>query len=417
MNAMRLSRRAVLGSTATVVAAAALPTDLAHAAAPVVGFTLNASVLDGGEQVVSLTLDAHALGPIDPASLTTETFSVHAKAESPFELPQGWIIFNLFEGQREVTGVSIDNKRRIVIDLHHGEGVPGGGTLGYIPQGGSNVQLDLTYTLTLNSPIRLRNGRQISDVTFVQGALSSPEVDQFIHGASSGGMKYRLFTASPGGSGNRGRSAAGNRKALVVWLHGGGEGGRIPGYYTNETQLRANRGALGFMTPEAQHSFGGAYVLAPQSPTYWLSGEYTLAVKQLIDEVVAQYRIDPKRVHVVGCSNGGYMAMELAQAYPETYASSVPICPSISPFSDEEILRLRSTPTWFVHALTDPTLNAIDNSVKAHEMIGNSILSLYPDVTWNGYTFNGHWSWIYVARNDPMHEGTRIWDWMAAQSR
>ncbi len=33
----------------------------------------------------------------------------------------------------------------------------------------------------------------------------------------------------------------------------------------------------------------------------------------------------------------------------------------------------------------------------------------------NGYQFPGHWSWIYVARNDPATHGTRIWQWMARQ--
>jgi hypothetical protein len=27
----------------------------------------------------------------------------------------------------------------------------------------------------------------------------------------------------------------------------------------------------------------------------------------------------------------------------------------------------------------------------------------------------GHWSWIYVARNDPQHHGQHIWQWMASK--
>jgi hypothetical protein len=27
----------------------------------------------------------------------------------------------------------------------------------------------------------------------------------------------------------------------------------------------------------------------------------------------------------------------------------------------------------------------------------------------------GNWSWIYVARNDPSHRGTDIWQWMSRQ--
>jgi hypothetical protein len=55
--------------------------------------------------------------------------------------------------------------------------------------------------------------------------------------------------------------------------------------------------------------------------------------------------------------------------------------------------------------------------VRFHELIEGSLLSLYPTVEWDGVEYPGHWSWIYVARNDPEQEGVRLWDWMAAQDR
>jgi hypothetical protein len=57
-----------------------------HHPAHGVRFTLNAEVLDGGEQVTSITLLTGRLGPIDPRSLTTDTFRVHAKATSPIPI-------------------------------------------------------------------------------------------------------------------------------------------------------------------------------------------------------------------------------------------------------------------------------------------------------------------------------------------
>src|SRR3954453_22697908 len=47
-----------------------------------VRFTLDAQVLDGGEQVTSITLHTARLGRIDPPRLTTGTFKVPAKATS-----------------------------------------------------------------------------------------------------------------------------------------------------------------------------------------------------------------------------------------------------------------------------------------------------------------------------------------------
>ncbi len=153
-----LSRRILLGSAAGLAAAATLPAGLAQAAprTATVPFVLTAEVLDGGEQVIALTLDAHALGPIDASSITTATFTVHALAESPLVIPDGEMIFNLFDGERRVTEVSIDQKRQIVLTLEHGESVAGGATLGYLLKAGRNVQLDLTYTITVATPIRLR---------------------------------------------------------------------------------------------------------------------------------------------------------------------------------------------------------------------------------------------------------------------
>src|SRR5664279_6619482 len=91
------TRRGLLIGSATV-AAVALSPEIAQAnptpSSRTVRFTLNATVLDGGEQVTSLTLDTSDVGPIDPASLTTGTFKVHVKATSPWPVPAGDLIFS-----------------------------------------------------------------------------------------------------------------------------------------------------------------------------------------------------------------------------------------------------------------------------------------------------------------------------------
>jgi hypothetical protein len=55
------------------------------------------------------------------------------------------------------------------------------------------------------------------------------------------------------------------------------------------------------------------------------------------------------------------------------------------------------------------------NTIHAHDLIPGSLMTLYDHVIWNGHQFNGHWSWIYVARNDPTINGTHVWQWMANQ--
>jgi predicted peptidase len=403
--------------TGAAAAGAFLP-GVAHARHPRGGgvrFTLDATVLDGGEQVTSITLHTARLGPIDPASVTAGTFKVHAKATSPISIAAGDQIFSEYDLDRPVTAARVDHWGNIVLELAYGEGQVGGGTLGYIAGKGRNVVLDLVYTITQTTPIVLRNRRPVTIARFVQGALSDPEVDAFSYHVSRSGMNYRLY--SPG----RGRG----RRPLVVWLHGGGEGGLLEaGYYDNETPLRANRGALGFATEQAQQIFGGAYVVAPQCPSYWIEDgpRFAPLIREIVDDLVRRCRIDRERVYLAGCSNGGYMTMEMTSTYRDLFAAAVPICgvveslePGGPPLLTDAELQAIGTPTWLVASRDDPVVPVEANTLHAHALIPGSVLSLYDHVIWNGYQFNGHWSWIYVARNDPAVNGTHIWQWMAAQ--
>lgn len=408
-----------LSAGAGAAAGLALP-GAANAAGQVAGgvrFRLNAEVLDGGEQVTSLTLDTARLGPIDPAGLTTGTFSVHAKATSPIPLAPDDLIFSEYDLDRPVTAAGLDRQGNIVLELSTAEGQVGGGTLGYILSRARNVQLDLVYTITQNAPIVLRHHRPVTISKFLQGKLSNPEVDAFTYHTSRSGMKYRLY--SPAG--------ARGRRPLIVWLHGGGEGASLPdNYYDNETTLRANRGALGFATEEAQRIFSGAYVVAPQSTSFWIEDGPGFAphILEIIREVSRRHPIDRERILVAGASNGGYMSIELTTIYPGLFAASVPICGVVGQFTpggpplvtDAELARIH-TPTWLVASLDDTTVPPQANTVHAHDLIPRSLMTLYDNVTWNGHRFNGHWSWIYVARNDPSIDGTRIWQWMARQRR
>jgi predicted peptidase len=416
-----ISRRTILAAGAGAAAGLSLPGVAARAAGHPgsrVGFTLNAEVLDGGEQVVSLTLDTARLGSIDPASLTTGTFSVHAKATSPIPLAPGDLIFSEYDLDRPVTAARLDRRGNIVLELSYAEGQVGGGTLGYIVSRGRNVRLDLVYTITQNAPIRLRNRRPVTIERFVQGRLVNPEVDAFSYHVSGSGMKYRLY--SPAG---RGRG----RRPLVVWLHGGGEGASLPdNYYDNETTLRANRGALGFATAPAQRIFSGAYVVAPQSTSFWLEDgpRFAPLIREIVGDVARRHSVDRDRIYVAGCSNGGYMSMKMTAVYGDLFAASVPICgvvTSLQPggppvLTDAELAGI-DTPTWLVTSLDDPVVPPQPNTVHAHDLIPDSLMTLYEHVIWNGYQFNGHWSWIYVARNDPSIDGTHIWPWMARQRR
>jgi hypothetical protein len=103
---------------------------------------------------------------------------------------------------------------------------------------------------------------------------------------------------------------------LVIWLHGGGEGG-----VDVSITLLGNE-VVSLIRPEIQSHFtteggaGGAYVLSIQCPTMWMGtskgfghGEYPSlyadVLKSCIDEFVSQHPdVDTNRIYLGGCSNG-----------------------------------------------------------------------------------------------------------------
>lgn len=375
-------------------------------------FTLNAKVLDGGQQIVSLTVDTSRLGVV-ASSLSTSTFSVHAKGTNPYGSLDPSTVFGTFDVDRTVTGVQLDRHGRIVVTLASGFGVEGASTFAWANSESRNIMLDLDYTVTQNKPIKLRGGKSVTLSSLIQGRVVDPEVDAFGHGRAAG-LLYRLYKPD----------TRHGKRPLIVWLHGGGEGGWDEAY-NNDLPLIANRGALGFITPTAQRIFGGAYVLTPQATDFWLNDPargYSAKLKKLIDHVVKHNRIDPKRIYVVGASNGGYMAPQLAIDNPGYFAAVVPICPVVvfgetTMLTDAELAKLRRTPTWVVQARSDQVVPFEANGKHIYDVVGNALLSAYDDVTWDGVTYDSHWSWIYVARNDPSTaKGLHIWQWMAKQS-
>lgn len=386
---------------------------LAQAAPPSTSFELNGRVIDGGQQVVSLTLETSKYH-INPSSLDVNTFQVHATGANPYTSLDPSTVFGTYDTDRTVTGVSLDGDGDIVIDLRSGEDAPGAFTFAWANSVGRNIMLDLTYTITQRRPVQAE-GRDLTFAGFEQGGVVDPEVDAFTAGESQSGLTYRLFTPANAGSPQP--------RPLIVWLHGGGEGGWAQAQ-NNDLPLIANRGALGFTTKKAQQIFRGAYVVAPQATDYWMNDKamnYTPRLKSLIDEVVAANNIDASRVYVVGASNGGYETLALAATYPDYFAAAVPTCPGVlagALITDDQLVAMRSTPTWIVQSKNDPVLPFVSNGLYAYNHIGNALMSAYDEVVWGGHTFSGHWSWIYVAHNDPTNaSGQHLYQWMADQHR
>jgi len=241
---------------------------------------------------------------------------------------------------------------------------------------------------------------------------------------------------------------------LIVWLHGGGEGGTDP-----TIPLAANK-SVNFASEEIQDIYGGAYVLVPQTPTRWMhpganegdfehlppdSGEngrpytskYTKALMNLIDNYVkSNMGIDRDRIYVGGCSNGGFMTVRLGIDYPDYFAALYPVCHGMTYdyLTDRDINKLVDQNIWFVSAATDSILPAPSYTIPLYDRLikegAQNVHLSYPErvvdtsgkyVDENGrpYEYNGHWSWIYVYNNDLSNEingkTTYLQNWLAKQ--
>jgi predicted peptidase len=153
------------------------------------------------------------------------------------------------------------------------------------------------------------------------------------------------------------------KSPLIIWLHGGGEGGVDPAI-----PLVANK-AANYASDEIQPIFGGAYVLVPQSPTRWMdSGEgttrgetddiYFEAVKALIEDFISEHpNVDRNRIYVGGCSNGAYLTFKLIIEYPDFFAAAFPsaLAYRAANVTDAQIERIKNVPIWFIHSKDDGT--------------------------------------------------------------
>lgn len=81
---------------------------------------------------------------------------------------------------------------------------------------------------------------------------------------------------------------------------------------------------------------------------------------EMIDAYVkANDDIDPNRVIIGGCSNGGYMTMEMVLKHPTYFAAAFPICEAFQDqyITDDQINAIKDMPIWFTYAKNDGTVD------------------------------------------------------------
>ncbi len=232
------------------------------------------------------------------------------------------------------------------------------------------------------------------------------------------------------------------KNPLIIWLHGMGEGGTDP-----TIPISGNK-ACNFASKEIQNYFGGAYVLAPQTPTFWMEGtsggfgdgtsKYEKSLMALIKDYVSKHGdIDANKIYIGGDSNGGNMTMLMVRDYGSYFAAAMPTCEALkdSLITDEQINKMKNTPIWFTAAKSDflvpvdqYTKATYDRLIKAGAKDAQMSLfdkvvdttGLYKNKDGAPYEYFGHFSWIYVYNNKCVAningKATTMMEWLAVQS-
>jgi predicted peptidase len=186
---------------------------------------------------------------------------------------------------------------------------------------------------------------------------------------------------------------AGKRWPLILFLHGAGERG------TNIWKV-ATHGPPKQVATMRDFPF---IVVSPQCPEGQIWSRDVLL--GLLDEVMAKYPVDKKRVYLTGLSMGGYGTWDLGLAHPERFAAIVPICGGgqtilVLLSSRDKASALKSLGVWAFHGGKDPVVpleesqRMVDALKKAR--VEDVQLTVYPEA--------GHDSWTETYKNPKLYE-------------
>lgn len=188
---------------------------------------------------------------------------------------------------------------------------------------------------------------------------------------------------------------------VILFLHGAGEtksdknkgGGKMPVEVGIGPAIKKQEKTFPFITviPRAEN-FG-----------WQANGANAKRALAMLDDVMKEYKTDPKRVYLTGLSMGGMGTWSIAMAHPERWAAIVPICGRGDVKTADKI---KDLPCWCFHGDADTSVN-VSGSRDMIEAIkkagGNPKYTEYPKV--------GHNSW------DRAYGTAELWTWLLEQKK
>ena len=308
-------------------------------------------------------------------------------------------------------------------------------------------------SITLNGELKTTDHQVVTSLNVAEkidlegDGKICPEINQFTSDtfkATNGDvLPYASFTPEKDDKKN----------ALVVWLHGAGEGGTNP-----EIAYLGNK-VTSLISDEFQSNFQGAYVLVPQCPEGYgwpvdKDGNYTSGATpskwreslfELIDNyVTSRPDIDANRIIIGGCSNGGNMVYDMVLSHMGYFAAAFPMCHEfdINTVTDEQLNYLKTFPVWSTYTLGDSSsykgsipivekmkeigatnfhYSQFDNaSHVTGRFFGDPSDPTILDTTGTSkipLQYDGHWAWTLFFENQCKDGDLTAWKWLSMQTK
>lgn len=314
----------------------------------------------------------------------------------------------------DLQGEPLSSGSCIALELQYGPDSPLSAGVSAVT--GQNIFVKMRFCITQTRELQGKTSAITGLIYDFPLENRSPDVEGFRNVLSSDGELLNYGWFSP-------RECAPGPRPLLIWLHGAGEGG------TDPTVAYAANKVTNLASPRIQKLFGGAYLLAPQTRTFWMndgSGEYgrtgtsiyVQALKATIDSFLEKHpEIDRNRVYLGGDSNGGFMTMRMILDYPGFFAAAFPVCEALydETITEEQLQGIVSLPIWFTHAKNDPVVKPEETVVPTYQRLlragaknvhftfWDRIVDLHEgfrDREGKPLEYMGHFAWIPMLNDD-----------------
>ena len=247
-----------------------------------------------------------------------------------------------------------------------------------------------------------------------------------------GNVLYRLYTPKANGP-----------RPLILFLHGGGNGGT-----DNITHIAADYGCSQFaqkypdfyvmapMAPERERPMGGPGLPRRSDFAHSDMGggkfgwyrEYLAEICDLIRGMIAEGKVDRRRIYVTGMSMGGAGTLRAMSVGVDLFAAAVPVCPSMTPETFNILKGLTKAKLWIATAYVDHTIYRhkyiVDGVMALRDAGNNNVhLTLYspeefakydiatdPNLTYQELFSQNHMAWVPT-----YHDEYGIMSWLTQQ--